>query len=148
MKNRIESQEIDENLLLASIKNRKRDGGITSTSEQSTHVDKTNQSVSSQSQDDEMHATKKIKEAPKENPKSKKTEGDFSSMFLKKNEIKVRQAAYVSRDLYNSVAKFLSVTSGNEISVGGYFDTVMRHHLEENKVEMNRLYKEKMNEYF
>jgi len=67
----------------------------------------------------------------------------YKETFLKRNEIKTRQCVYISYDVHAKIAKLVRalVDAGNDISVGGYIDTVLNEHLQANKDEINEIYR-------
>ena len=69
----------------------------------------------------------------------------FKEKFLKRNEIKTRQCVYISYDVHAVIAKLVRalVDSGNDISVGGYIDTVLNEHLQLHKEEINEIYRQR-----
>lgn len=85
--------------------------------------------------------TVKEKEAPK---RKRGQQAGFKETFLKRNEIKTRQCVYISYDVHAVIAKLVRalVDSGNDISVGGYIDTVLNEHLQLHKEEINELYRQ------
>lgn len=68
----------------------------------------------------------------------------FKETFLKRNEIKTRQCVYISHRVHSLIAKLVRtlVDTGNDITVGGYIDTVLEEHLNVNKEEINELYRQ------
>lgn len=127
-----DTEGIDEELLLASIKQRKRDGGIQPTDEVPPPV---------QPQNEIIPIAEKTPELPKEAPRRKKQNADYGSTFLQRNEIKTRQCVYISREMHNKVSKIVNVIADKEITVGGYIDSVLAQHMEQHKDEINELYR-------
>lgn len=68
----------------------------------------------------------------------------YKETFLKRNEMKTRQCVYISYDVHALIAKLVRalVSAGNDISVGGYIDTVLAEHLQANKDEINEMYRQ------
>ncbi len=131
---KVDTENIDEALLLASIKQRKRDGGIQPTGEVPPPVRLPN---------DDMPPPVAIQQegTPREVIRRKKQNMDYGSSFLQRNEIKTRQCVYISREMHNKVSKIVNVIADKEITVGGYIDTVLARHFEQHKEEINELYK-------
>jgi len=71
---------------------------------------------------------------------SKKTR-NYASLFLKSNEIKARQCVYISQRVHSTIKEIVRVLSDNDVTVGGYIDSVLLLHLETHKDEINELYK-------
>ena len=129
-----DTEGIDEALLLESIKQRKRDGGIQPTENVPSPAQKP--------QDDKPPPViTRPEETPKETTRRKKQSADYGSSFLQRNEIKTRQCVYISREMHNKVSKIVNVIADKEITVGGYIDTVLARHFEQHKEEINELYR-------
>lgn len=82
---------------------------------------------------------------PKEQPRRKRTQAGYRDTFLKRNEIKTRQCVYISYDVHAVITKLVRalVDTGNDISVGGYIDTVLNEHLQLHKEEINEIYRQR-----
>lgn len=132
MGNRKTDTEIDEELLLASISQRKRDGGIQPTADPPP---------SDEQQNEAKIVKEKPPEQPKEVPKRRKQSADYGSTYLQKNEIKTRQCVYISREVHTKISKIVKVIADSEITVGGYIDSVLAQHLEQHKDEINEMYR-------
>lgn len=82
----------------------------------------------------------------KESPRRKRGQqsAGFKETFLKRSEIKTRQCVYISHRVHSLIAKLVRtlVDTGNDITVGGYIDTVLEEHLNVNKEEINELYRQ------
>ena len=48
---------------------------------------------------------------------------------------------YISKEAHSIVSKIVNTIADKEITVGGYIDTVLMRHFEENKDEINDLYR-------
>lgn len=82
----------------------------------------------------------------KEMPKRKRgQQAGYKETFLKRNEIKTRQCVYISYDVHAVITKLVRalVDAGNDISVGGYIDTVLNEHLQLHKEEINEIYRQR-----
>ncbi len=123
-------QEIDEDFLLASIGN-KKEGKIPPKEEEKVEPQKSE--------------VVKPKEIPKRGRKRNTPEnsGDYENDFLCRNEINDRKSVYVSTYIHEKVKQIVLEIGGlSNLSVGGYIDNVLKHHLEKYKDEINRLYKQ------
>lgn len=86
---------------------------------------------------------------PKESPRRKRGgQAGYKETFLKRNEIKTRQCVYISYDVHSVITKLVRalVDAGNDISVGGYIDTVLNEHLQLHKEEINEVYRQRPDE--
>jgi len=119
---KVNTEGIDEELLIASIGRRRQDGTL-------YHA-----------QEPPVQYTAREK-PQRDTVRRKRQEDDYSGLFLRRNEIKTRQCVYISRDVHSKILKIVNDIAGREISVGGYVDTVLRQHLEQHKEKINELYK-------
>jgi hypothetical protein len=84
--------------------------------------------------------SEKPKEA-KEPSKRRRNNVDYSSLFLQRNELKVRSCVYISQRIHTTISEIVRVIAEKEVTVGGYIDNVLLQHLETHKDEINDLYK-------
>ena len=89
----------------------------------------------------ETEPQREIKEPPK---RKRGQAAGYKDTFLKRNEMKTRQCVYISYDVHDKIVRLVRalLSAGNEISVGGYIDTVLAEHLQANKDEINEVYRE------
>ena len=90
----------------------------------------------------EVNPPQEIKESSR---RKRGQQAGYKEVFLKRNEMKTRQCVYISHDIHAVIAKLVRalVNSGNEISVGGYIDTVLNEHLQLHKDEINEIYRQR-----
>lgn len=74
------------------------------------------------------------------NAKTKDSD-DYRTTFLKRNEFKNRRCVYIGSKVHEVVQKIVRSIGSNDISIGGYVDTVLSQHLEANKDVINELYR-------
>ncbi|MDR2385614.1 MAG: DUF3408 domain-containing protein [Tannerella sp.] len=125
------SEDIDELFLLQSIK------------EQEQPKEQLPTASSAEKPEIPEPSTEKPKEV-KEPVKRRRTNVDYSSMFLQRNEFKTRQCVYISQRVHTTISKIVKVISDREITVGGYIDSILAEHLETHKDEIIELYKNAM----
>ena len=126
---KLNTDGIDENLLLASIgKSRQLDDP---TARETTD--------SPAGKPPESAARPAETRAKPETARKKRT--DYGSTFLKRGELKSRKCVYISAEAHDIVSKIVNTIADKEITVGGYIDTVLVRHFEENKDEINELYR-------
>ena len=125
---KVNTEGIDEELLLASIGRRTQDGTL-----------RPAQEVPAAAPTEEDTAAPEP--AQRESGRRKRQDEDYNELFLRRNEIKTRQCVYISRDVHGKILRIVNDIAGGEISVGGYVDTVLRQHLEQHKERINELYK-------
>jgi len=122
-----ELEDIDESLLLSSIK------------EKDTPREQTIQTNHSKvTQRSESEKPKEVKEPLKH---KRTTTSDYISIFLQKNEFKTRQCVYISGQIHTTISEIVRVIADKDVTVGGYIDNVLLQHLEAHKDEINELYK-------
>lgn len=73
--------------------------------------------------------------------RKRKDSDDYRTTFLNRNELKNRRCVYISSELHEVVQKIVRSIGSNDISIGGYVDTVLSQHLEANKDAINELYR-------
>jgi len=134
---KVNTEGIDEELLLASIGRRTLDG--TSRPTQEVPVAPVGESTAVPEPPPAPPVTRE--KAQRDGIRRKRPEEDYNELFLRRNEIKTRQCVYISRDVHGKILKIVNDIAGGEISVGGYVDTVLRRHLEQHKERINELYK-------
>lgn len=113
----------EEEMLIASVKSRKRDGA--------TAVATINDEAEPEPQPQNPPPK------PTTTQRRKKRGSSFDEMFLQRNETKVRQCAYIDKELYLKVAKIVNVVTDKRVTIGAYIDSIIEQHLEEHKDEIN-----------
>ena len=136
---KVNTEGIDEELLLASIGRRTQDGTLRPAQEVPAAAPTEEDTVPAP-EPSPVQSTAKEK-PQRDTVRRKRQEDDYSGLFLRRNEIKTRQCVYISRDVHSKILKIVNDIAGREISVGGYVDTVLRQHLEQHKEKINELYK-------
>ena len=91
---------------------------------------------------------------PVEPPESKKeskdrkrvgvNQSDFADLFLKENRLSDRRMVYVSKETYEKLIKYVSVISDRKLSIIGYVDNIVSHHIESYKPAINELYESRI----
>ena len=129
---KVNTEGIDEELLLASIGRRTQDGTLRPAQEVT---------ATAPTEDDTAVPEPVAREKAQREGGRRKRQEDYNELFLRRNEIKTRQCVYISRDVHGKILRIVNDIAGGEISVGGYVDTVLRQHLEQHKERINELYK-------
>jgi hypothetical protein len=88
----------------------------------------------------EPEKPKEVKDA-KEPVRRRRSNVDYSSLFLQKNELKARSCVYISQRIHATISEIVRVIADGDVTVGGYIDNVLLQHLEMHKEEINDLYK-------
>jgi hypothetical protein len=87
---------------------------------------------------------------PKETLKpvrKKKEAQDYETVFLQRKAGVPRRQTYISSQLYEKIIRFLPVIA-NGLSITGYIDNILIHHLEQHKEDINELYERKSQKPF
>ena len=134
----LNTEGIDEELLLASIGRRTQDGTLRPAQEVPAAAP-TEEDTAAPEPPPVQPVTRE--KAQRESGRRKRQDEDYNELFLRRNEIKTRQCVYISRDVHGKILRIVNDIAGGEISVGGYVDTVLRQHLEQHKERINELYK-------
>jgi hypothetical protein len=82
---------------------------------------------------------KEVRES-KESSKRKRSNVDYSSLFLQRNELKERSCVYISKKVHATISKIVKMTSAKDITVGGYIDNIIIEHLEAHNDEIIEMY--------
>ena len=135
---KVNTEGIDEELLLASIGRRTQDGALRPAQEDPAAVP-TGEDTAAPEPPPAHPGTGEREKG--EGGRGKREEGDYNGFFRRENKKKTRQCVYISRDVHGKILKIVNDIAGGEISVGGYVDTVLRQHLEQHKERINELYK-------
>lgn len=133
---KLNTEGIDESLLLASI-GKSRQMGDAPAREEAGNAEST---VKPAAAEPPENAARPAETKAKPEPVRKKRQ-DYGSIFLKRGELKSRQSVYISKEVHSIVSKIVNIIADKEITVGGYIDTVLMRHFEENKDEINDLYR-------
>lgn len=77
-----------------------------------------------------------------EKMKKKEQSFDYRKTFLTAPKLEDRKPVFVSREIRDSLDKIARRLGDRKMSVSGFLENMAKHHLEEYKDEVNRLYKE------
>ena len=122
---KVNTEGIDEELLIASIGRRKQDGTLYRAQEPPVPTPEEESVPETEPPPTTSQSREKVQ---KDSGRRKRQDDDYSGLFLRRNEIKTRQCVYISRDVHSKILKIVNDIAGREISVGGYVDTVLRQH--------------------
>ena len=67
---------------------------------------------------------------------------DYRKTFLTAPKLEDRKPVFISRETRDSLDKIARRLGDRKMSVSGFLENMAKHHLEEYKDEVNRLYKE------
>lgn len=77
-----------------------------------------------------------------EKMKKKEQTLDYRKTFLTAPKLEDRKPVFISRETRDSLDKIARRLGDRKMSVSGFLENMVKHHLEEYKDEVNRLYKE------
>ena len=80
----------------------------------------------------------------KERKRGSTERSDFTELFLKENRLSDRRMVYVSKETYEKLIKYVSVISDRKLSVAGYLDNMVSHHIENYEHIINELYESRI----
>jgi hypothetical protein len=133
MTKRVNTDEIDESFLLASVKKDKAIGTGNVQIEQSTK--------------EESPVTS---EPPKEDGKRKRKSQDYETLFVKESGVTARlgKTVYIRKEFHDRILKIIQVIGGNEVSLFSYIDNVLAHHFDSFQDDITQLYEQKNSSIF
>ena len=95
---KVNTEGIDEELLIASIGRRKQDGTLYRAQEPPVPAPEEESVPETEPPPTASPSREKVQ---KDIARRKRQEDDYSGLFLRRNEIKTRQCVYISRDVHN-----------------------------------------------
>jgi hypothetical protein len=104
---------------------------------------------------EEIKEIKEIKEiedtdslvSPPEPQKEKRKSQDYETLFIKETDLppaRFGKSVYIRKEYHDKISQIISVIGGNEVSLFGYIDNVIAHHLENYREEITRSFKKKI----
>lgn len=129
-KREINTNEINEEYILASIVEDRKEKSMTNPVKDSSTANEP------QKQEDKR--------------KRRNSQPDYESMFIKESDVTTRQArhVYIRTDFHELISKITHVIANKEMSIFSYIDNVLAHHFEEFQEEISKIYKEKNKDIF
>ena len=129
-KREINTNEINEEYILASIVEERKEKSMTNPVKDSS--------------------TANEPQKQEEKRKRRNSQPDYESMFIKESDVTTRQArhVYIRTDFHDLISKIIHVIANKEMSIFSYIDNVLAHHFEEFQEEISKIYKEKNKDIF
>ena len=84
----------------------------------------------------EPSTPKPISSTEKESDKS-----NYEKVFLQNMTLLNRRSVYVSQTTHEKINQIVSILGKGKVTVSGYVETIIQHHLEKHKDTINELYK-------
>jgi hypothetical protein len=86
-------------------------------------------------------------EVPKEETRSRRTGvQEYESLFIRETDLppaRFGKSVYIRKEYHDQISQIISVIGGNDVSLFGYIDNVLAHHLESYRDEIVRSFKKK-----
>ncbi len=129
-KREINTNEINEEYILASIVEDRKEKSMTNPVKDSS--------------------TANEPQKQEEKRKRRNSQPDYESMFIKESDVTTRQArhVYIRTDFHELISKIIHVIANKEMSIFSYIDNVLAHHFEEFQEQISKIYKEKNKDIF
>ena len=80
--------------------------------------------------------------APERVPACRSVPSDFAARYLRLVEIRSRSAVYVSTETKRTIAEIVRKIGGERMTLTSYVENILREHLENNREEINRLFRQ------
>lgn len=80
--------------------------------------------------------------APEQVPTCRSVPSDFTARYLRLVEIRSRSAVYISTETKRTIAEIVRKIGGERMTQTSYVENVLREHLENNREEINRLFRQ------
>lgn len=109
---KVNTEGIDEELLLASIGRRTQDGTLRPAQEVPAAAP-TEEDTAAPEPSPVQPVTRE--KAQRESGRRKRQDEDYNELFLRRNEIKTRQCVYISRDVHGKILRIVNDIAGGEI---------------------------------
>lgn len=123
--------EIDENFIIASFKNKDRRNNPSSEPRPLIPPE------------ENVQSTKETAQQVREENKRKKSKApDYESLFIQEVNITARtgKSVYIRKEHHDKIMKIVQVIGKNEVSLFSYIDNVLSHHLSTYQEEITELY--------
>ena len=139
--------DIDTNFVISSFKNKERRNNPSSMPRALVPENEKEQQVEVEDTTETEHIEEKQEDsAPvaqvRENSRKRKGQVNYKETFIRRNEIKTRECVYISREIHSKVVKLVRALDDTSITIGGYIDIVLSEHLEQNKDEINEIFRQ------
>jgi hypothetical protein len=86
-------------------------------------------------------------EPPREETRSKRAGvQEYEALFIRETDLppaRFGKSVYIRKEYHDQISQIISVIGGNDVSLFGYIDNVLAHHLESYRDEIVRSFKKK-----
>ena len=142
-KNRFNPDEIDESLIIASVKKDKR-----SVPENPARLltPATAKPVAQPEQSAEETNTHLQPEQPKEEKSRKRETQDYENLFIHESGITARlgKTVYIRKEFHDRILKIVQVVGGNKVSLFSYIDNVLAYHFDSFQEDISQAYRQRV----
>ncbi len=139
MKNKLNTDGIDEEFLLSTF----RDRDIHAPRKEEKKVQQPPANISDNTTEETVK-TSITASGPvdtKTSSRLKKVNINYGDIFFKRNEFKTRQCVYISQKNHKIISAVVRMLGDKDITVGGYIDLILGEHLEQHKDEIVEAYR-------
>ena len=156
MASRINTDEIDESLVVAAVRKERTIREIVPQPVMSPLP----ATVTAQTDEPPVEKPKVKEELPKDDipaatPEPAKDENrgkrggqqEYETFFLKESDlppVRFGKSVYIRKEYHDRISQIVSVIGGNEVSLFGYVDNVLAHHFENYRDDIARSFKKKI----
>jgi len=160
MTNRVNTKEIDERLVVASVrKDRTAIREINpppleplkaevSPQPEAVALPITEPLPKVEAEKEEIPVTVSTSEPQKDESRNKRgSQQEYEVLFVKENDLppaRFGKSVYVRKEYHDRISQIVSVIGGNEVSLFAYIDNVLAHHFENFKDDIARSFKKKI----
>jgi hypothetical protein len=142
MAKRINTDEIDESFIIASVK---KDRTSVPVAVQAVPVETKEPLPATVETKEEAPATT---EPPKEETRSKREKQlEYESLFIRETNLppaRFGKSVYIRKEFHDRISQIVSVIGGSEMSLFGYIDNIIAHHFETFQDEITQSFKKKI----
>jgi hypothetical protein len=151
---KVNTADIDEDLLVASIGIRKQDGMVQPAAisppadipGEKDEVTGTEENAGPLQPEPPQAPVPPKEKTQKDGNRRKRADDESWDTVFRQKEIKTRQCVYISRDVHNKILKIVNNIAEGKISVGAFTDNILSLYLEQNKDRINELYRQQRND--
>ena len=141
MAKRINTDEIDESFIIASVKKDRTTAPVTV----QTNLKEDKEPLSEGKVEEAPAATA---EPPKEEPRGRREkQQEYESLFIRETDLppaRFGKSVYIRKEFHDRISQIVSVIGGNEVSLFGYIDNIIALHFETYREEITQSFKKKI----
>jgi hypothetical protein len=138
-KKKINFDEIDESLIISSIKNDK--------SSVPENPERLLVPASAKPTEQSENVSAKIEQPKEEVAPKKANRKEYESQFIRESDLppaRYGKSVYIRKEYHDRISQIISVIGAKEVSLFGYIDNVLTHHFENFNEEIIQSFKKNM----